>query len=216
MKNTSLIIRETFNWLFISLPFIYILVVQEKLPEFEPFSANTDQRTYQLVLFVMGITIFWYVVFLIKPTVIPKMKFSNHFKSFHKMKSLLVIFSSLLCITFISDKAGIAFNWAKIGLILSFAFVMVAGNLYPTLRNKYLIGVKNSWTQNDDQIWRKTHQFAGKVYFYGGIVGVLYGIFFNPTPVPYMPLILVSYMFILYLIPNIYSFIIYRKSIIEK
>jgi uncharacterized membrane protein len=113
--------------------------------------------------------------------------------------------------TFISEKIGIAFNWSKIGFILAMVFMMTVGNIYPTIRFNYFIGIKTSWTLSNEHIWKKTHQFAGKVYFYGGLVGALYGIFFNVNPVPYMPVILVGYVFGLQFITKFYSYLIYRQ-----
>jgi uncharacterized membrane protein len=90
-------------------------------------------------------------------------------------------------------------------------YVVAIGNLYPTIRTNYFFGIKNSWTLSNELIWRKTHVFAGKVFFWGGLIGALYGILFNISPVPYMPAIYVGYIFTLISIPKIYSYILYRQ-----
>lgn len=216
MKKYQCVFREAINCVIILLPFVYMLLVREKLPPFAPLSIEEDQRIYQIVLFVMGVAIFWYIVFLVKPVIIPKTLFTQHLQAFQRIKTLMLAFLSLLCLTFISKNIGIPYNWAKIGIILSFTYVMLIGNLYPTLKNKYLIGIKNSWTQSNELIWIKTHHFAGKVFFAGGFIGVVYGIFFNVNPVPFMPVIYVSYIFILLLIPNLYSYLLYRKTLPNK
>ncbi len=97
---------------------------------------------------------------------------------------MILGFTSLLSLIFISQKIGVQFNWSKIAIILSMVYITVIGNLYPTLKYKYLIGIKNSWTQSSELIWKKTHSFAGKVFFWGGLIGVLYGILFDVSPVP--------------------------------
>jgi uncharacterized membrane protein len=74
-----------------------------------------------------------------------------------------------------------------------------------------MIGIKNSWTQSNEFIWKKTHSFAGRVFFWGGMAGALYGILFNLNPVPYMPAIFVGYVFTLLLIPNVYSYWLFRR-----
>ncbi len=211
MKNTEFLKREAINWLFILLPFIYIFIVYNRLPQFSPLQINKEQTIYQVVLFIMGVSLFWYIILLVKPSIVPKTTFNDNPKSFHRMRTLMLAFTSLLCMTFISQKIGVPFNWAKIGFILTFSYMLVIGNLYPTIRHNFFIGIKNSWTQSNELIWKKTHHFAGKVFFVGGLIGVLYGILFDVQPVPFMPVILVGYVFGLKFIPTIYSYILYRQ-----
>lgn len=211
MKYKEFLKREAINWLFILMPFIYIFLVYDKLPRFAPFQMNSEQTIYYQIIFVMGLSIIVYFIFLVKPAIVPKTAFHENLKSYHRVRTLMLGFTSLLSLIFISQKIGIPFNWAKIGLILSMVYITVIGNLYPTLKHKYLIGIKNSWTQSSDLIWKKTHSFAGKVFFWGGLIGVLYGILFDVSPVPYMPVIYVGYVFILVFIPKVYSYFLFRK-----
>lgn len=211
MKNLKFIKREAINWLFILLPFICILLVYDRMPRFAPFQINSEQTIYQVLLFINGISIFMYFVLLVKPSIVPKTAFHGNLKSFHRMRTLMLAYTSLLSLAFISERIGIAFNWSKATFILAMVFMMTMGNLYPTIRFNYFIGIKTSWTQSNELIWIKTHQFAGKVFFYGGLVGALYGIFFNVNPVPYMPVILVGYVFGLLFATKIYSYLLYRQ-----
>jgi uncharacterized membrane protein len=172
---------------------------------------NSEQTIYHQIIFVMGLSIIVYFIFLVKPAIVPKTAFHENLKSYHRVRTLMLGFTSLLSLIFISQKIGIPFNWSKIAFILSMVYITVIGNLYPTLKHKNLIGIKNSWTQSSELIWKKTHSFAGKVFFWGGLIGVLYGILFNVNPVPYMPVIFVGYVFILLLIPNVYSYLLFRK-----
>jgi uncharacterized membrane protein len=152
-----------------------------------------------------------YIVLLVKPSIVPKTAFHDNLKSFHRIRTLMVVFLSFLSLTFLSEKIGITFNWSKTGFILAMVFMAVFGNLYPTIRYNFFIGIKNSWTQNNELIWKKTHRFAGRIFFFGGLIGALYGILFNVNPVPYMPIIWVGYTFTLLFIPNLYSYLLYRQ-----
>ncbi len=212
MKYKKFLQREGINWLFILMPFIYIFLVYEKLPRFAPFQMNSEQTIYYQIIFVMGLSIIVYFIFLVKPAVVPKTAFHENLKSYHRVRTLMLGFTSLLSLIFISQKIGIPFNWSKIAIILAMVYITVIGNLYPTLKHKYLIGIKNSYTQSSDLIWKKTHSFAGKVFFWGGLLGVLYGILFDVSPVPYMPVIFIVYVFILQLIPKVYSYLLFRKT----
>jgi uncharacterized membrane protein len=211
MKKTEFIKREAINWFFILLPFMYIFFVYNRLPQFAPFQMDKDQRIYQAVLFVMGVSLLSYIGLLVKPSIVPRTAFNENLKNFHRIKTLIVAVTSLLCMTFISEKIGVPFNWGRIGFILVFAYMMAMGNLYPTIGHNFFIGIKNSWTQNNELIWKKTHRLAGKVFFVGGLVGVIYGILFDVYPVSYMPVILVGYVFGLKFIPTVYSYLLYRQ-----
>ncbi len=211
MKYLKFIKREAINWLLILLPFIYILLVYDRLPRFAPFQADSEQRIYQLLLFTMGFCILTYIVLLVKPSIVPKTAFHDNLKSLHRIRTLMVVFLSFLSLTYISQGIGIPFNWSKTGFIIAMVFMAVFGNLYPTIRYNYIIGIKNPWTQSNEHIWKKTHRFAGKVFFFGGLIGALYGILFDVNPVPYMPVIWVGYTFTLLFIPNLYSYLLYRQ-----
>jgi uncharacterized membrane protein len=211
MKFKAFLKREAVNWLFILMPFIYILLVYDQLPSFRPFHLEKEQHMYQYILFMMGVSIFWYIILLVRPSIVPKTAFHDNLKSYHRMRTLLLGFISLLSMTFISEKIGIPFNWSKIGFILAMVFVAAVGNLYPTIRFNYMIGIKNSWTLSNELIWKKTHSLAGKVAFWGGLIGALYGILFDVNPVPYMPVIYVGYVFALLLIPKVYSYWLFRQ-----
>jgi len=211
MKSIAFIKREAVNWILILLPFIYLIVVYDRLPPFNPFPLNWEQSIYYLLIFNTSVSVLGYLWLLIKPEIVPKTTLHGNPKILYRIKTLIICYISLLSLTYISENIGISFNWSKIGHILAMGFVMVFGNIYPTIRFNYVIGIKNAWTLSNEQIWNKTHRFAGKVAFLGGLIGALYGILFDPFPVPYMPVFWVGYIFLLYLIPTIYSYLVFKK-----
>ena len=211
MKYLKFIKREAINWLLMLLPFIYILLVYDRLPGFAPFQIDSEQIIYYNLLFVMGLAIIGYIVLLVKPSIVPKTAFHDNLKSFHRIRTLMLVFFSFTSLIFISQKIGIPFNWSKTGFIIAMVFMAVFGNLYPTIGYNYIIGIKNPWTQSNEHIWKKTHRFAGKIFFFGGLIGALYGILFNVNPVPYMPIIYVGYTFTLVFISHLYSYLLYRQ-----
>ena len=211
MKIIKFIKREAINWLLISLPFIYILMVYDRLPGFAPFQIDSEQIIYYNLLFIMGLAIIMYIVLLVKPSIVPKTAFHDNLKSFHRIRTLMLVFFSFTSLIFITKEIGIPFNWSKTGFILAMGFMAVFGNLYPTIGYNYIIGIKNPWTQSNEHIWKKTHRFAGKIFFFGGLIGALYGILFNVNSVPYMPIIYVGYTFTLLFISHLYSYLLYRQ-----
>ena len=211
MKTVAFIRREAINWILILLPLICLIFIHDKLPRIAPFPLDSEQNIYYLLLFNFGVSILVYSKLLIKPVIDPKTTLHSNLKTLHRFKTLILFFISLLSLSYISQKIGIPLNWTKIGFIAAMLFITVLGNLYPTLKHNYFVGLKNAWTLSDELIWNRTHRFAGKVFFWGGLAGTIYGIFFNVTIVPYMPAISVGYVFGLVLIPHIYSYILHRK-----
>lgn len=211
MKTTMFIKREVLNWLFILLPVVYIILVYDRMPPFAPFHPDKEQNIYRLLLFINGVAGITYLLFLIKPALVPKTALHSNMRTYHRIRTSVLVFISLLSLTWISEKIGIAFDWTKIGFLISMGFIIFVANLYPTLPYNFVMGIKNSWTLSNVTVWKKTHRFAGKLYFWGGLAGALYGILFDVHPVPYMPAIYVAYVFALLWIAHLYSYLHFRK-----
>ncbi len=54
-------------------------------------------------------------------------------------------------------------------LFFGFLFVII-GNYIPKCKQNYSIGIKISWTLNDENNWNYTHRLAGKVWVAGGLL----------------------------------------------
>ena len=146
MKRMAFIKREAMNWILLMLPFIYFLIVYDRLPRFAPFPVNWGQSIYYQLIFTMGVSFLVYLMLLIKPALVPKTSFQENPKSLHLVKTLILCFTSLLSLIYISAEIGIPFNWSKIAFILGMVFMLAFGNIYPTIRFNFVIGIKNAWT----------------------------------------------------------------------
>ncbi|MBR3630499.1 MAG: SdpI family protein [Oscillospiraceae bacterium] len=59
-------------------------------------------------------------------------------------------------------------GWA---LPLLFSGLMIAmGNYLPTLRPNSGIGIRVKWTMENEQVWKQTHRFAGKLWVVTGLL----------------------------------------------
>ena len=45
----------------------------------------------------------------------------------------------------------------------------VIGNFMPNFRHNYFCGIKSPWALADEENWRRTHRFAGPLWFWGGL-----------------------------------------------
>lgn len=89
-------------------------------------------------------------------------------------------------------------------LFLGVVFIII-GIILPKCKQNYTVGIKVPWTLNDEENWNKTHKFAGKAFIVGGVVNIISGL---------LGFIYASFVmiFIVALIPMVYSYIYYRKN----
>lgn len=89
-----------------------------------------------------------------------------------------------------------------IGILLAYV-----GNMMPKIKYNYFMGIKTPWTLNNEEVWFKTHRFAGKLWFIGGILAALSSF----LPSIWKMIVFVSIIFIISIIPIIYSYAISDK-----
>ncbi len=91
--------------------------------------------------------------------------------------------------------------------VLMGVLFVVMGNYMPKTKRNRTIGVKISWTMNNEENWNKTHRLTGKLWVAGGLV-LIAGAF---LPVKWMVSILVGVLLAMCLVPFLYSYWIYRR-----
>lgn len=98
------------------------------------------------------------------------------------------------------------FTFLFLGLMFA-----ILGNFLPKCKQNSTIGIKVKWTLQDEENWRATHRFAGKVWVIGGILFM--GLVFLPEKwlIPGM----LAGIFVLALVPLFYSYFYYKKQVAE-
>lgn len=102
---------------------------------------------------------------------------------------------------------GKEFNLALLMPVLLGVMMTFMGNYLPKVKQNRTIGIKISWTLNNEENWNKTHRFAGKVWVVGGLI-MLFSIF---LPLTAMIWVTVCMIITMILIPMIYSYSIYMQ-----
>ncbi len=98
-----------------------------------------------------------------------------------------------------------------IGTIITAAMgvlFIIIGNYLPKCKANYTIGIRVPWTINDEEIWNKTHRFAGWFWVIGGVLLIAASL----LPAKWKFAFLIVIVLLLALIPTIYSYILYRKK----
>jgi uncharacterized membrane protein len=101
----------------------------------------------------------------------------------------MLLFSVLQCIVLYAATHRGRLLVGALGLGLG-AFWAMMGLVLPRVRRNPWVGVRTPWTLASDEIWAKTHRFAGYAFFGTGVLAVL----LVPLGMPgfAVPLVLVS------------------------
>jgi uncharacterized membrane protein len=120
-----------------------------------------------------------------------------------------VFFLSALCILIIySGKVGHLaidnhFLFSFIALFMAYL-----GNMLNNLKPNYFVGVRTPWTLENETVWKKTHQLAGRLWLGGGLLlAILCWVFPQEISAVLFPVGVA----VLVLIPVIYSYVFFRQ-----
>ena len=100
---------------------------------------------------------------------------------------------------------GKATNVMTVFGALETALFLILGNYLPKARRNMFYGIRTPHTLTNEEIWDKTHRFAGVVYVIAGIVCMII------TVVGLHPVTLLVLVILTVGIPFIYSEILYRR-----
>ena len=90
--------------------------------------------------------------------------------------------------------------------LLGVMFIFI-GNYLPKVKQNRTLGIKISWTLNNEENWNKTHRFSGKVWVVGGLI-LLPSVFLPLTAMVWFTACVIAAMVI---IPMVYSYSIYKQ-----
>ena len=97
-------------------------------------------------------------------------------KMFSIMLWIVPVISIVATATMYSYNLGYKMNITFFAeLVMGLSFV-VLGNYLPKARQNYTIGIKTPWTLSNEDIWNRTHRFAGYLWVVGGITIVVFSL----------------------------------------
>jgi uncharacterized membrane protein len=208
MKNQT-IRRELFLIVLTIIPIIYLLNNWSTLPDQVPihFDPGGDPNGYGSKLIYIFLPIGVYFIMLVLPYIDPRKSNYEIFGStYFKLRVILCLFFGIIdTIVVYNTLNGIE----KMGLLLPisvFLLFTLLGNYMGNFRPNYFVGIKVPWTLNNDVVWTRTHKMAGKLWFWGGLIGIA-SLFF----VKNFALVMVPIIILIIVVPIVYSYIIYQK-----
>lgn len=86
---------------------------------------------------------------------------------------------------------------------------VIMGNYMPKCKQNSTIGIKLSWTLNNEENWNLTHRLAGKVWVVGGLL--ILASMFLPTDIKLILLLLITTVMVA--VPTVYSYRIHKEQL---
>lgn len=210
MKKEN-VIKEIAILVILAAPIIFMLAIWNSLPEKLPVHWNISGEAddygprYLIPLLNIGL----YLFLLIIPKIDPRKRNYTIFSaSYYKLRIILTLFFSILIFLILYDAVYSNIDFGKLFPAGFLFLIAILGNFMATIRSNYFVGVRTPWTLNNEEVWRKTHYLAGKLWFYAGIIGGIIIIFLNKQTAQYFA---ITILIIIFIIPVIWSYIYYSK-----
>ncbi len=112
----------------------------------------------------------------------------------------------------LSAALGHTANAFAIVMLLLGVMFLVIGNYMPKMTRSRTAGIKIRWALANDENWRATHRFGGKVYVVMGLLCLCC----IPLPMGAFPFACLGIILVCVLLPVIYSYRFYKKQIAER
>ncbi len=202
-------------WAIVSIPFLYLIILWQKLPEKVPlhWGIRGEIDRYgdkgQLIWIPVLLPLLTHLLFLVIPKIDPKKKLDILDRSYTKLRFGFILFMSFLAtLLLFMTKEGASLSPSLFNVFIGL-LVLFLGYLLKTVKPNYFIGIRTPWTLEDEQIWKKTHLVGGKLFFVAGVVIVFCAILLPADLSTRCSLVLIS---VIVLVSIFYSYYLYRQK----
>jgi uncharacterized membrane protein len=167
--------RQSTIWAFVLtvIPFAYLAYLWNTLPEtFVSNNGKSDRIVLKehILENLINMAIFglaMYFVLAYYKTYDPKQSITRSKNLLVKFGLMHVAFFSALSVYVIHTEVHHEFN--NFILILTGLMITAWGNLLHSLPFRHPLGMRLPWLLENEDIWRKTHRLASKIYFFTGL-----------------------------------------------
>ena len=126
----------------------------------------------------------------------------------YQLKFVLVLFMSLLALFIIYSTKSQTISSPSFIFVLAGALFMILGNYFKVIRPNYFVGIKTPWTLENQEVWKTTHLFAGKLWFIAGLIIILGSLIFDSS---IFSKVFLTIVFAIAIVPIAYSYLKYRS-----
>ncbi|PED07679.1 SdpI family protein [Bacillus pseudomycoides] len=158
---------------------------------------------------MVGIMIGCYVFLNVLQKIDPK---KENYEKFSK--ALMMINNSLLVVLFIgnidiiTNGLGYKLFINRVPELLVGILFLIIGNYLPQCKPNFFVGMRNPWTLSNEEVWRKTHRFSGKVFVALGLMMIVSIV----VPASWRSYMMLTMILVVVVLTNGYSYILYKKE----
>jgi len=198
----------------ILIPFVYLATVWNSLPEIVPIHWNSKGEIdgwgnkFTLIGMLFMLPVLTYVIMSVISKIDPKRRMSLMGGKLYQLKFVLVLFMSILALFIVYSTKSQSISSPSFIFALVGALFVVLGNYFKVIQPNYFIGIKTPWTLENQEVWKATHLFAGKLWFIAGLIIIIGSLIFESSAFSKVFLIIV---FGIAIIPIVYSYLKYRS-----
>jgi uncharacterized membrane protein len=206
--------KEWLPLVLLSLPFLYLGVIWNELPDRVPLHWNIkgeiDRYGSKSELWLLPVftSLLIYVILTVVPVIDPKKRVAEMGAKFAQLKIVMVAIMSLLAIIIIHTTANQEMASPGLFVVIIGVLISLLGGFMKYIKPNYFIGIRTPWTLESTEVWDKTHQFGGRLFLLAGIVIVGAGLLIETEKAFHITVISIVTVA---LISMVYSFILYKK-----
>ncbi|PWA10809.1 SdpI family protein [Flavobacterium laiguense] len=196
------------------MPFVYLAFIWNTLPNKVPTHWNYKGEVdhwgdkFSLIGLLFMLPVFTYALMLVIPKIDPKKRIALMGGKFYQLKFFLVLFMSILALFIIFITKNQSFSSPNLVYVIAGVLLIVFGNYFKVIQPNYFIGIRTPWTLENNEVWKVTHVFAGKLWVVGGLVIVLGGLIFENHS---FSIAFISLVVVLAVVPMVYSYIKFKE-----
>ncbi len=150
-----------------------------------------------------------YLLMVIIPRIDPRKENYPRFQKAYKLLKLsFVLFLFFLHAVVLLNAVGYQVSVERFVSVAVGLLIVVIGNVMGQFKHNYFVGIKVPWTLANEDVWKKTHRLAGKIWVVAGLAIVVAGMFFNGVTAF---IVLIISLAIATLIPAIYAYKLHKE-----
>lgn len=181
-----------------------------ELPTHWGFNGEVNGYSTKLnaMLTQIGIMILLYFSVAFLPKIDPRRQNYKYFSGSYQTiyLSLLVLFFGLNIFVILFG-LGYDIPMSSMGSVVIGIIFIVLGNVMQRVRSNFFIGIRTPWALSNEEVWRKTHRFGGRLFFGGGVLLVL-STFVSAAMRGY---VIIGVIAVIVIAPYVYSYMVFKK-----
>lgn len=215
METPDTLKKEWPSFVLLAYPFLLTLLAWDRLPDHIPIHWNLEgeadsfagkgHEVFFMPLINVGV---WLLLFML-PRIDPRRHhYLRHPKAFRTIR--LAIVFVLVVLNCISLYIAIGYNIDMVTVLyyLLLLLFLVLGNSIVSIPSNYFIGIRTPWTLDNENVWRRTHRFAGRLWVALALLFIAAGLALPVTS----HVLLLAFLALAVCIPVVYSYLLYRQE----